>query len=313
MRAPVVDYPVADTAALLEAVRTKGYFYARHPWMDESGVRQALALAQSFFALPDEAKRRVAIKGSPHFRGYSEMRNERDWREQIHFGREEPAGALVLRGPNLWPAGADWRSELERLLETLEAVGREILGSLAASLGAPPDHWMPATERPYLLLKLIHYLTVPSQQARSGVAPHVDFSWITLLLQDDTGGLEVCTPDGRWLEVAPLPGTLVVNVGEILQLMTGGCLAATPHRVVSRGGARLSLPFFLNPALDRWLHPPPRSAPTEEPEEAVHVHRVLAMTESRPLCFGDAERRRKVEGIWCRRCCLVSAAEAPPD
>src|SRR5262249_2278240 len=150
-------------------------------------------------------------------------------------------------GPNLWPDDRRWRETILLLMRDLEEAGRDVLNGLGAFL------W--AGEEPYLLLKLIHY--PPSQTPRSGVAPHTDFSWITLLLQDDTGGLEVQRRDGAWIAVPGVPGTIVVNVGEILQFATRGEFPATPHRVVnrSRSVSRISLPFFLNPALDRWIAP----------------------------------------------------------
>jgi isopenicillin N synthase-like dioxygenase len=231
------------------------------------------------------------------------MHNERDWREQIHFGREEPACGseptyLRLRGPNLWPGDAEWRSRLLRLMDDLERVGREVLPALTTAV---PD------DEGYLLLKLIHYQTPPDGMPRSGVAPHVDFSWITLLVQDDVGGLEARTPDGIWLDVPPVPGALVVNIGEILEYASGGHYLATPHRVVSEPGrARVSMPFFLNPGLDTRIEGH-RSGDLCHGE---HVHRVLTGSEDEPFVFGDAEWKRKGLGVWCHECAV--AGTVPP-
>ena len=239
----------------------------------------AVGLARSFFDLPFAEKRALAIERSAHFRGYSEMRNERDWREQIHFGREEVAGER-LRGPNLWPADLAWKDGVLGLMGELESVGRAVLGRLGA--------FMPVDEQAYLLLKMIHY---PASAARAGVAAHVDFSWITLLAQDETGGLEICTPAGEWLSAPFVPGTLLVNLGEILQFATGGYFQATPHRVTTGALSRVSLPFFLNPSLDRVVTPG---------SGGEHVHRVLRTA---PLHFGEEEWKRKGLGIWCASCC----------
>ena len=126
---------------------------------------------------------------------------------------------------------------------------------------------------------------------RPGVAAHVDFSWVTLLLQDATGGLEVCTPAGEWMEAPFISGTLLVNLGEILQFATGGLYQATPHRVTTAERDRISLPFFLNPALDSVISPV---------EPGAHVHRVLRAA---PLQFGEEEWKRKGLGVWCAACC----------
>jgi len=278
----------AGGAEVRAAARGTGCFYVRHPLFSVERCREALALGRAFFALPEERKRALAIEGSLHFRGYSEMKNERDWREQIHFGREEPARMAgqpydALRGPNLWPEDLSWGEGVLTLLHDLEQAGRDVLAELGP--------FLPAEEAPYLLLKMIHYHASPGGLARPGVAAHVDFSWITLLLQDEAGGLEVRTPNGEWVAVPPVEGTLVVNIGEVLQFATGGLYQATPHRVTTGDRMRLSMPFFLNPSLDRVV------TPLAEDE---HIHRVLGQA---PLHFGEEEWKRKGQGKWCGACC----------
>lgn len=308
MTIPVFDFSgplnASETARLYQAAEEIGFFHARHPLFDEQRCNQAIELAREFFTLPPAEKQELAIEKSAHFRGYSEMRNARDWREQIHFGREEPAGAHPLSGPNLWPASPGWRADLLRLIADFETAGRDILNAMSAGLALSVNQLLPLDEAPYVLLKLIHYLPPPDGQPRSGVASHVDFSWITLLLQDDAGGLSACTPEGRWQDIPPMPGTLIVNLGEILQFVTGARLKATPHRVMNRTRDRISLPFFLNPGLDRWIAPAPlsrRGAYSAAPE-AEHVHRVLPISADIPFQYGDAEWRRKGLGVWCREC-----------
>lgn len=278
---PDVDIESGDVAG---ALRGTGCFYLRHPLFPAARCEDALAAARTFFDLGETEKRALSIGGSAHFRGYSEMRNERDWREQIHFGREEAAVAggadyQRLRGPNLWPEVPGWREAVLGVMRDLETVGRAVLGRLGA--------FLPEEEAAYLLLKMIRY---NEGAARPGVAAHVDFSWITLLIQDATGGLEICTPDGEWVAATPRAGRLVVNVGEVLQFATGGYYQATPHRVTTGGAARISLPFFLNPGLERVV----------ERVEGNHVHRVLM---DAPMHFGEAEWKRKGLGVWCAGCC----------
>jgi isopenicillin N synthase-like dioxygenase len=291
----------AAAAELGKAASRLGSFYVSHPLFPVSRCEEALHDARTFFDLPGNDKRKLAIERSPHFRGYSEMHNGRDWREQIHFGREEPAcgserAYARLRGPNLWPGDPAWRQRLLTLLDDLERVGREVLSALAMGLCS-------ADLEPYLLLKLIHYQVPPGGVSRSGVAPHVDFSWITLLLQDNVGGLEARTPDGMWLAVPPAVGALVVNIGEILQFASRGRYLATPHRVVSEPGrSRVSMPFFLNPGLDARIEghgPLPNGRPVCPGD---HVHRVFSGSEEEPFVFGDAEWKRKGLGVWCSEC-----------
>jgi len=293
-----------DFRRVREAAHSMGCFYARHPRLSEARLLEAISAARAFFALPVDERLRLAIEHSPHYRGYSEMRNERDWREQIHFGREE--AAIVhqqLRGPNLWPADARWRTQILALIDDLEAAARDILTALSPELPYEDDS-------PYLLLKLIHYPAWPGLTPRHGVAPHVDFSWIALVIQDDTGGLEMRTPAGEWIEIPARPGAVVVNTGEVLQFATRGYLQATPHRVVnrSREQSRVSMPFFFNPPLTQVVSPlagpvHPLAADRE------HVHRVLRGTENEPFLFGDAEWRRKGLGVWCKDCVHPSTSK----
>ena len=128
----------------------------------------------------------------------------------------------------------------------------------------------------------------------------MDFSWITLLLQDDTGGLEVRTGGGEWLDVPPKPGRLVVNVGEILEFASRGRYRATPHRVVNRSitRARVSLPFFLDPGLARTVV----RAAADRVEDCDHVHRVFPGTRQEGFVFGEQEWKRKGLGVWCGMC-----------
>jgi isopenicillin N synthase-like dioxygenase len=156
-------------------------------------------------------------------------------------------------------------------------------------------------EEPYLLLKLIHYRSSGDGAPRSGVAPHVDFSWITLVLQDETGGLEIRGLDGTWKPVSGVPGTLLANVGEILEFATGGACRATPHRVVSGVRSRVSLPFFLNPGLDTRIEPVLPPLPKESDPE--HVHRVFSRPRVAPFVYGDEEWQRKGLGKYCELCC----------
>lgn len=270
---------------------------------------QALEDAAQFFARPQAERDALGIRSSQHFRGYSVMKNDRDWREQIHFGRERPnAGDTPpwrrLEGPNLWPADSAWRRRLLEYLEATENVAAEILSRLAESFGLPLNAF--DSRNGYSLLKLIAYHPQTDPAARrSGVAAHLDFSWLTLTLQDETGGLEVETLDGVWRDVPPVAGAWLVNVGEILQFATGNTLRATPHRVInpSTERTRFSIPVFLCPDLDAVVSAklPYRNPPLRQ--DGSHIHRVLdSSSPPTALHFGIAEWQRKGENLWCREC-----------
>lgn len=301
--------PLLDAGAAPEAIaracREVGAFQWRLAPDEAARMRRALAAAARFFALPLDEKRALDIARSPHHRGFSEMRNERDWREQLHLGRESPpvepgadGGRAYLRllGPNQWPAGnPELRRVLLAHLDETAALGRRLLATLGLD-GAL------AGGEPYLIMKLIGYHPQPSREAaRPGVAAHVNYSLVTLLAEDERGGLELRLADGSWCPVEPRADALVVNLGELVEAQTGGELVATPHRVVNRSLDRLrvSIPVFVNPPLDAVVAPRPRGAP----RDAAHVHRVLPAGALDPFVFGDGEWRRKGENVWCADCC----------
>jgi isopenicillin N synthase-like dioxygenase len=285
---PVVDLGAGAErlrADLREAAHEVGFFYLTGHGVPETLVAGVLAAARELFALPQAAKDAVAMVRSPHFRGYTRLGGELtlgevDWREQIDIGPERPPIAgpgkpdyLWLQGPNQWPAGlpelpgiiAEWDA-------ALSTVARTLLRHWAAALGSPLEVFDDAfDETPATLIKVIRY---PARAASpQGVGAHRDSGVLTLLLAEPgSRGLQVRRGRGGdpaqggaqgWIDVAPLEGAFIVNIGELLEVATGGYLRATEHRVNLDGGVgeRISVPFFFNPRLDAQL--PVLSLPAE--------------------------------------------------
>ncbi len=310
MNLPVVDVAAASPAEVLATLQLHGAALVVDPAVSAERCDRMLADAAAFFALGAASKAELAIEGSQQFRGYSRMHSERDFREQIHFGREVPPEVGCgesfwrLQGPNRWPADPAWREGLLEYMDAVEQVGHRLLAKLAAALGLDHRRWL-GTD-PYVLMKCIGYHPqVAGGGARRGVAAHLDFSLVTLTLQDDTGGLEFRAPEGEWRPVPWRRGAWFVNIGELLQFVTGDRLVATPHRVVNRSLQRLrcSVPLFVNPSLVTTLvRELPRTAGSDG-RGREHVHAVLdGATEPPALHYGAAEWRRKGENVWCAAC-----------
>lgn len=266
---PVLDLSEAETdadafrLALREAAHTYGFFYLTGHGVPESQIAAILTLARAFFALPNDEKNQISQLESPQFRGYSRLGGELtnglvDWREQIDIGPERPAlpdaqGYWRLQGPNLWPQRpAGFRAAFEEWDRTLWSVGLRLLRLWAESLGAAADLFDDAfAHSPATLIKVVRY---PGRaDGVQGVGAHKDSGVLTLLLvEPDSEGLQVELTAGEWVDVPPLPGAFIVNIGELLEVATGGYLRATQHRVLSPkpGTDRVSIPYFLNPALD---------------------------------------------------------------
>lgn len=276
---PVVDLRVASgqlRRTLREAAHEVGFFYLTGHDVPATLADRMLAVARKLFGLSQAEKDAVAMVHSPHFRGYTRLggeltRGQVDWREQIDIGPERPPVGgpdepdyLWLQGPNQWPAAlpelpaivAEWDA-------ALSAVARTLLRHWAASLGAAPYVFDPAfAEAPATLIKIIRY---PARaQTSQGVGAHRDSGVLTLLLAEPgSRGLQVRRPGHGWVDVPPLPGAFIVNIGELLEVATGGYLRATEHRVNLDGPAaeRISVPYFFNPRLDAQI--PVLSLPDE--------------------------------------------------
>ncbi|MGY3926006.1 isopenicillin N synthase family dioxygenase [Aeromonas simiae] len=269
---PIIDLgallgsPQARTeqlALLRRTAREVGFFYLTGHGLEAAALAAPLALGERLFALPAEQKRAVAMLHSPHFRGYTGFgaeltRGRPDQREQFDIMNEGQALAEVrlpwqrLIGPNQWP---ERLPELRPLLlgwqSRMGQIGSQLLAAFAEALGQSPDMFHDnLSPEPYLHTKLIHYPGVSGGE-RQGVGAHKDPGYLTLLLQDSRGGLEV-EMNGQWVAVPPLPGALIVNIGELLELASDGYLRATLHRVVSpaAGIDRLSCAVFMAARLD---------------------------------------------------------------
>lgn len=257
---------------LREVAHKEGFFYLRGHGVPQAKADQVFRLARAFFNLPREQKQAVHMANSPHFRGYTAAgeeitRGARDWREQLDIGAERPAlpwgdaeqAWRRLQGPNQWPAQLpELKPALLAWQERLTYVAQHLLEALALALHQAPTCFDEAFgQEPVQHLKIIRYpgrSALVAGQREQGVGAHKDSGCLTLLQQDRLGGLQVKI-EGRWIDVQPLPGTLVVNLGEVMEMLTDGYLRATVHRVVSppQGSDRLSAAFFLGPRLDAEL------------------------------------------------------------
>jgi isopenicillin N synthase-like dioxygenase len=225
----------------------------------------ALADAKAFFALPEAVKRRYLIPGGAGQRGYTPFRVETakdaaypDLKEFWHVGRDLPEDH-PYRGvvpPNVWPAEvAGFQASIGGLYAAMDRLGLTLLRGVARHLGLEPDALAPAVRDGDSVLRLLHYPPVEGPTPAVRAAAHEDINAITLLLGAEEAGLELLDRDGRWLPINPPPGSLVVNIGDMLQRLTNHVLPSTTHRVVNpsperRGAARYSMPFFLHFAPD---------------------------------------------------------------
>lgn len=132
----------------------------------------------------------------------------------------------------------------------MSTLGRKMARAIAIALDLPADSLQPFFADPTTFLRLLHYPPQPPEEGLFGSAPHTDYGFVTLLAQDDVGGLEVLNKDGDWVPAPPIPGSFVMNVGDILARWSNDVFVSTPHRVINASGReRYSQPFFFDPSM----------------------------------------------------------------
>lgn len=255
-------------AQIGQACREIGFFYIVGHGVDESLQQRLETLSRQFFAqnLATKLDTRMS-KGGRAWRGYFPVGGELtsgqpDVKEGIYFGAElEESHPLVkagtpMHGANLFPANLpEFRATVLEYIAAMTGLGHALMRGIALSLGLEEGYFADRyTADPLVLFRIFNY-PPPSNDAQWGVGEHTDYGLLTILKQDDAGGLEVKTKSG-WIAVPPIPNSFVCNIGDMLDRMTGGLYKSTPHRVRNVSGrARLSFPFFFDPNFHAEVKP----------------------------------------------------------
>jgi len=245
-----------------QSFRQFGFAMVKDHGVDEALIAKAWELTEQFFALPEAEKRRYFLANGGA-RGYTPFKTEiakgataHDLKEFWHVGRDLPEGSPLAgpsMPPNIWPERPEgFEQTFRALYAALDHAGERILSAIARDLGLEPDLFDPAIADGNSVLRLLHY--PPIHDAEDGAiraGAHEDINLITLLLGAQEAGLELLTKSGTWLEVAPPPGAIVINIGDMLQRLTNHVLPSTTHRVRNptaqrAAHSRYSMPFFLH-------------------------------------------------------------------
>jgi isopenicillin N synthase-like dioxygenase len=289
---PVIDVsglrsrdPAARAAvgkALRAACADKGFFYIEQHGVDGSVIDAARRESQAFFALPEAEKLAVDKALSFCNRGYEPLRGQvleagapPDLKEGFYIGNELSIHhPRVIRrafnsGPNQWPARPDgFRTAMEAYFAALFDLSVALTRGLALSLDLPETYFDTFCHDAMATLRLLHYPPQPRNALpdQKGCGAHTDFGCLTLLWQDDNGGLQVQEQDGSWIHVPPLPETFVVNLGDLIARWTNDRYRSTMHRVVNHSGCeRYSIPFFFTGNADYVVKCLPGCSDEEHP------------------------------------------------
>ena len=275
---PVIDVgALADenpsselNASFFKAYHSLGFGYIVNHGIDPALIDSVFEASHLFHAMPLEEKMKVALDHK--HRSYIAINTSTDVNSKLaevkkpnqsasfmmmREDREERAD-VYLSGPNQWPALEGFRPILEQFNAELACLAKKLMRVALLSAGVQDLSVMEKFDEPTTWLRLLHYPPLPKGSPTDlyGSAPHTDFGCLTILVQDDIGGLQVQSPDGHWLDVPKLENSFVVNVGDMLHRMTNGLLRSTPHRVINRSGReRYSCPFFMtHMSVLTWRH-----------------------------------------------------------
>lgn len=269
---PLIERGEIDQVAraIFEAAMGTGFFYICGHGIDPHLIKQAQNVASDFFDQPEAIKASITVDQNQ--RGWMatgmaklEGAKTHDLKEVFFWGTEiaqnDPDLGKPLIAANRWPEET-WprlRKELTPYYDAVCETGDKLLAALAHSLGQPTDFFKAKYEKPLARGQLVYYpvSTIGDEsEQRFGVAPHTDFGMLTLLLQDDNGGLQVRDKSGEWIEAPPIPGTIVCNIGDLLQRWSNDRFVSTLHRVINRSGnKRYSIPVFYDPNTDAVVDP----------------------------------------------------------
>ncbi len=276
---PTIDLsPLRDAAhpdrgqtvqQIMEACSEIGFLSITGTGIPQATVDEVRVMARAIFAVEEASKWKQAITRE-NYRGFIPMgfftpndgSGKADKYEGYKLHHEVDADAAIredcgLYGPNIWPVEVpESRDVILTYWSMLDDVADLLLAALETGLGLPERQLRDAFRDPMTNMTLLHYPPQAPDEGGYGIHPHKDTDALTIIAPDPVGGLEVQTRTGDWITPDCPPGGFVVNIGDMLELWSGGRLKSTPHRVVNRSGReRYSFPYFAVPRHDVVVEP----------------------------------------------------------
>ena len=271
--APLGDGGPAGAAEIAPKLRAAlediGFLVIVNHGIPQALIDRTFAQAKRFHDQDMDAK--LAVLMNEHNNGYMAMarygvRTSRvseevlpDMNESFFIKREraadDPLAGRRFGGPNEWPDGLPgFREDLLEYTETVDALGRSLLPAVALALELPADTFDPAFEESQFSFRLSHYPRTPRTPGQYGFAPHTDANFMTFLAQSGVPGLQIQIPSGKWWDVPHVPGSFVVNTGDMLHRWSNERFLSTAHRVVPpEDQARYAIPYFMGPHIDTLI------------------------------------------------------------
>lgn len=252
---------------LRHACETIGFFYAANHGVPDALIDRAFAASRRFHALPLADK--LALGLNENNIGYMPMNASVQGASTVHKATKpnqnesffishdraadhpDVLAGIPLRGRNQWPdAMPGLREDMMAYFHALSAMCDRMLPGFAAALDMPPDTFAPFfANEAHINLRFLHY---PPQEDTSentfGAAPHTDNSFITALARTGVPGLAVRLPSGEWFAPPVIPGTFLINLGNMMRRWSNDRFLSTPHGVINESGTdRYSIAYFHSP------------------------------------------------------------------
>ncbi|KAF9019957.1 Clavaminate synthase-like protein [Hymenopellis radicata] len=263
---------------LRDACINVGFFYVRNHGIPEQVVSSFISESKEYFSMPLDYKMQLENKKTPNFKGYSPLlsgnndpNNNGDLQEGFEFGweplttgaaQDDRSGDGVMAGANVWPDKPPrFREAALQYYHSAVRLGKAMFPLFALALHLDEDFFEDKTVHSAALMKVLHYppQTGPVDGRVLGIGAHTDWECFTILWQEpDIQALQVLNSDNQWIDAPPIPGTMVINLGDQLARWTNGIFKSTVHRAINRSGVRrYSIPLFFGTDYDVKLEPIP--------------------------------------------------------
>jgi len=278
---------MAVARELDRACAQTGFLYIAGAQLEPDLFRRLVDRAKTYFALDHETKMASYIGHSENHSGYVPVGEEQfpgaaaDLKEafDVNCDYTSAHGRRRLLGPNCWPEMPGFREDVQAYYAHITRIGRRLFRGFALALGLDEDHFDPYLRHPPSQLRLIHYPFDAAAQDRPGIGAHTDYECFTLLFAT-APGLQILDKQGVWMDVPLIEGTMIMNIGDMMEILSNGRFVATRHRVKKVKEERYSFPLFLTCDYDYVIAPvlrgeAPRYAPLKGGE---HLFNQTAQT-----------------------------------
>jgi isopenicillin N synthase-like dioxygenase len=274
--------------ALTEQIRLAcsrvGFFYIKNHGVAPDLIARAYRRSKLFFDLPDPEKLESHIAKSAAHRGFIPLYEEsfyetigsatanKDHKEAFQIGVDLPPDhpdfvpGIPLLGANLWPAQPGFKEDMGAYFDAMLGLSRQLFQAFALALFLPRNHFDSVISRPPSVLRIAHYVEndFPMDEANWGISAHTDYEVFTIL-HTDGPGLQALNASDEWVNVPPIDGTYIINIGDMLELLSNGAFVATSHRVLNIGKERFSFPMFCTLDYETVVAPLPQWVTDEHP------------------------------------------------